>query len=174
MGRPTEWTGSLAGRVGLSTNILRGAPLDHPRSRRVQRRRVVVTLILIALATLAFTDVRGRTEIGHVDAAQGVATERLAHFRVVLHKSQADVVTQRGQLNLIDVAITQHQSTLSSTNSQTAAHDVGIFLDDSDFSALEGCLTGITQVLDQIAVGETSGGLLSLSAVGPTCKAAKP
>jgi len=140
----------------------------------VQRRRVVFTLILIALLTLAFTDVRGRMEIGHVDAAQGVATQRLAHFKVVLHESQADVVKQRGQLNRIDVAITHHQSTLSSTNSQTAAHDVGIFLDAVDFSSLEGCLTGVTQALDQIAVGETSGGLSSLSAVGPTCKASTP
>jgi translation elongation factor EF-4 len=140
----------------------------------VQRRRIVVTLILIALVTLAFTDVRGRMEIGHVDAAQGVATQRLAHFKVALHENQTDVVAQRGELNRIDVAITQHQSTLSSTNSQTAAHDAAIFLDDTDFSSLESCLTGVTQALDQIAVGEVSGGLSSLSAVGPTCKAATP
>jgi hypothetical protein len=140
----------------------------------VQRRRVVVTLILIALLTLAFTDVRGRMEIGHVDASQGVATQRLAHFKVALHKNQANVVTQRGQLNSIDVAITQHQSTLSSTNSQTAAHDAAILLAGTDVSSLEGCLAGVTQALDQIAVGETSGGLSSLSAVGPTCKAATP
>jgi hypothetical protein len=158
----------------LSTNISRGAPRHRLRSRRVQRRRIVVTLILVTLITLAFTDVRGRTEIGHVDAAQGDATQRLAQFKVALHENQADVVAQRAELNSIDVAITQHQSTLSSTNSQTAAHDAAILLAGADVSSLVGCLTGVTQALDQIAVGQTGGGLSSLSAVGPTCKAATP
>jgi len=158
----------------LSTNISRGAPRHRQRSRRVQRRRIVVTLILIVLATVTFTDVRGRMEIGHVDAAQGVATQRLANSKVALHQNRGDVVTQRDELNLIDVEITQHQSTLSSTNSQTAAHDAAILLAGTDVSSLEGCLAGVTQALDQIAVGETSGGLWSLSVVGPTCKAATP
>jgi translation elongation factor EF-4 len=140
----------------------------------VQRRRLLVTLILIALVALTFADVRGRMEIGHVDAAQGVATQRLAHFKVALHENQDDIVTQRGDLNSIDVAITQHQSTLGSTNSQTATHDAAILLDGTDVSTLEGCLAGVTQALDQISVGETSGGLWSLSVVGPTCKAATP
>ncbi len=144
------------------------------RIRRVRRRRAVVLAILAAVAALTITDVRGRMEVGHIDAAQGVATTRLARFHVELGSGRVRIGTESGKLEFDESTIAGQQSNLVATNNQTSAHDVGIFLDDVDFSALDGCLSGVTQALDQIAVGETSGGLDSLAAVAPTCRNASP
>lgn len=164
----------VAGRVGLSANKESCTEGRAPRLHRVRRRRAIVLVILIGVATLTITDVRGRMEVGHLDGAQGIATARLARFEADLEVGRIRIGTESGKLEAIESKIAQQQSTLVVTRNQTTAHYDGIFIDDLDFSALKGCLAGVTQALDQISVGETSGGLASLSAVGPTCKSASP
>jgi hypothetical protein len=144
------------------------------RRRGVRRRRALALAILIGLATLTITDARGRMEVGHLDGAQGIATARLARFDTDLSVGRIRIGTESGKLQVIEGTIAQDQTNLVVTNNQTTTHEAGIFIDDIDFSALDGCLSGVTQALDQISVGETSGGLASLSAVGPTCKSASP
>jgi hypothetical protein len=158
----------------LSANRTSRAEARVSRRRHVQRRRALVLVILIGIGTLTIADVRGRMEVGHVDAAQGIATSRLARFDTNLGAGRTRIGTESGKLEFIQGTIAQQQTNLVVTNNQTAAHNAGIFIDDIDFSALTGCLSGVTQALDQIAVGETSGGLASLSAIGPTCKSASP
>jgi hypothetical protein len=144
------------------------------RRRGVRKRRVLALVILIGFVTLTITDARGRMEVGHLDAAQGIASARLARFDTDLSVGRIRIGTESGKLEVIEGTIAQDQTNLVVTNNQTTTHDAGIFIDDIDFSALDGCLSGVTQALDQISVGETSGGLSSLSAVGPTCKSASP
>lgn len=144
------------------------------RLRRVRRRRAVVAAIVLGIAGLTFADVRGRMEVGHIDAAQAVATMRLDRLHGDLGTGRVRIGTESGKLEFIEGTIAQRQSTIAVTNNQTAQHNAGIFLDDISFSALDGCLSGVTQALDQISVGETTGGLASLQAVGPVCQAAAP
>jgi len=137
-------------------------------------RRAVVAVVAVGLLTIAVSEIRGRTEIGQIDHAQGRASSYLTNLGVNLTLTNANVGIQQNRVRYLDVQTTEHRLMIDSTNSETQSHEVGIFYDAIDLSALDGCLSGVTQALDQIGVGQTSGGLASLNAVGPICQSAGP
>ncbi len=144
------------------------------RLRRVRRRRAIVLAIVAAIAALCVADVRGRMEVGHVDGAQGHDSARLATLQGNLGSDRVRIGAESAKFESIEGTIAQRQTTITLTDNQTAQHNATISVDNIDFTALSTCLTGVTQALDQISVGETLGGIASLQAIAPTCQSAGP
>jgi hypothetical protein len=70
--------------------------------------------------------------------------------------------------------VSQDGVSLDSTNAAISSTEQGLFFGGYDIAALDTCLGGVTQALDQAAVGQTSGALSSLGSVSGSCSAAKP
>jgi len=168
---PTRFVGSAP----PVTATLTRREIVHPAlRRRVLVRRAVVAAVALSLLTIGISDVRGRVEVGQIDHAQGLATNYLTNLGVNLTLTRANVADQQDRVRYFSVQLTEHHAMVNSTNAEIQAQEVGIFYDSINLSALSGCLSGVTQALDQIGVGQTFGGLVSLNAVGPICQSASP
>jgi len=121
------------------------------------------------MAALAVTDLRGRTEVDRTDSEIASADERLADARAQLAGAQerADVVG--AQARATATSEFQTQSTIVGTNASITSTDEGIFFDGFAIGQLNTCLVGVTQALDQVAVGQTRGALASLGALSTNC-----
>jgi len=158
----------------LPVTLTRRAIVHPALRRRTLVRRAVVATVALSVLTIGMSDVRGRVEVGQIDHAQGNATDYLTNLGVNLTFTRANVADQQDRVRYFQVQLTEHHAMVDSTNSQTQTQEIGIFYDSINLSALNGCLGGVTQALDQIGVGQTFGGLVSLNAVGPICQSASP
>jgi hypothetical protein len=154
--------------------VVRDTRLAAAVRRRTLVRRATVAVVAVALLTVGITDVRGHVEIGQIDQAQGVASNKLSALGLNVTLTRANSVDQENRVWNVDVQMTENRLMIGSTNVITDQQEVGIFFDKIDLSALDGCLSGVTQALDQVGVGQTDGALASLGAAGPACQAANP
>ncbi len=63
------------------------------------------------------------------------------------------------------------QANLSSTQAGLSSADTSLVSQGIDIAVLNACLAGVEQALNQIAVGDNSGAVSSISAVSPSCQA---
>ena len=66
------------------------------------------------------------------------------------------------------------RASLDGTNASISSADVQIFYAGVDLSVFDGCLAGVVQALDQVAVGQIGGAAASLSAVSSACSDVNP
>ncbi len=78
------------------------------------------------------------------------------------------------EVQSLEAAISQAKTSLATSNAAISSTEQGQVLAGFDISALHTCLGGVTQALDQIAVGQTQGALSSLGSVSTSCDAARP
>ena len=142
--------------------------------RRVLIRRAVVAAVAIGLVTIGITDVRGHVEVGQLDHVQGIATPYLSNLRLNLTLTNANTADEENNVRYLTVQNLESRLGIDSANSSTQADEIGIFFDKVNLSALDGCLGGVTQALDQIGVGQRAGAFASLGAVGAVCQLAAP
>jgi hypothetical protein len=136
---------------------------------------VALTLtILIAGGILLGTDLRGRAEVRTTQTQLTMAEGHEKQGRLHLLSTQTQVGTASADVRSLQASITRTQASLDSTNAAIASTEQGLFFGGFNISALTNCLAGVTQALDQIAVGQTAGALSSLGAASPSCTAAKP
>ena len=154
--------------------VVRDTRLAAAIRRRTLVRWATVAVVAVALLTVGVTDVRGHVELGQIDQAQGVASNNLSALGLNVTLTRANSADQENRVRYLDVQMTENPLMIGSTNAITEQQEVGIFFDKIDLSALDGCLNGVTQALDQIGVGQTEGALASLGAAGPACQAANP
>jgi hypothetical protein len=154
--------------------VVRDARLATAVRRRTLVRRATVAVVAVALLTVGITGVRGNVELGQIDQAQGVASNKLSALGLNVTLTRVNSVDQENRVRNVDVQMTENRLMIGSTNAITDQQEVGIFFDKIDLSALDGCLSGVTQALDQIGVGQTDGALASLGAAGSACQAANP
>jgi hypothetical protein len=144
---------------------------------RVLRLAAVVICVLALVAVGAryalLRDDRQHTE-------QSVATLR-KHTRqalVLLHAAEtkhtaadqhnAELTTQRDAIRTLAAAL---HTDLSRTRAETTTSAVGAFVSGSQANQLTQCLAGISQALNQLAVGDANS-ILSLQAVEEPCRRA--
>jgi hypothetical protein len=151
---------------------------DARHAAAIQRRTLVrlatVAVVAVALFTVGITDGHGHVELGQIDQTQGVAANKLSALGLSVLLTRINSVNQENRVRYVDVQMTENRLMIGSTNAITDQQEVGIFFDKIDLSALDGCLSGVTQALDQIGVGQTDGALASLGAAGSACQAANP
>jgi len=141
------------------------------------KKLATVTLTLAVVAAtcvLLVTDVRGRAEVRSTARALASTRNRLEQEQAHLHRTQAQMRTSLSQAQALETSISETQTSLAASNAAISSVDRGLVFDGFDISALNSCLSGVTQALDQVAVGQTSGALSSLGAVSTSCSAARP
>ncbi len=142
----------------------------------MRRRRLVVSAVVAALLgsvfALALTDLHGRAQVKHNDSQLAVADHQVAALRKSLAstRSQADFVGQ--EIREVATSILQTQANDTSTESSIYVTEAGLFFAGYDIGQLDVCLGGVTQALDQVAVGQNRGALASLGSVSSNCNAA--
>ena len=164
----------LPRRESLSRAPSRRSEVASIRRRRILVRRAVVVAAVLGLLATGITDIRGRVEDGQLDHAQGVINGEIASLRLDLAQTKAHTDIQQNRLRYLDVQTLENRLMVSSTGQEIQSAETGMFYDGVELSALDGCLGGVTQALDQIGVGQNAGGLASLNAVTPLCQSASP
>ena len=136
---------------------------------------VGLLLVVVAIASvLGVTDARGHAEVGVTTSALA-STEALQDQRARdLLNTQEQIRSTTAEVRGLGSSISQTQASLATSDAAISSTERGLFFGGFDISALNSCLSGVTQALDQVAVGQTKGALSSLRAVSTTCNSAKP
>lgn len=139
-----------------------------------KRSALAFTLaVLITACALLVTDLRARTEVRRVTSALTSTENHLSTAQAQLMSVQAQMKATAAEVQTLEASIVQTQSTLATSIAATASTERGIIYGGFDISALNTCLGGVTQALDQVAVGQTAGALSSLGAASSSCNSAK-
>jgi len=170
-GRRPEVLGRWEGRSQVR---VRNPEVVAALRRRALVRRAVVAATAVVLLTIGLTDLRSNVELGQVDHTEGFAQGWLSGLHSNLTLTNANVAIQEDRARFFDVQLTEDRLLMGSTVSETHDTQVSTFYDAVSLSALNSCLGGVIQALDQIGVGQTTGGLTSLNAVGPICQSVAP
>lgn len=144
------------------------------------RTRWVVAAALCALALIVVTGRwlwlrHDRREAEH----SALVLTREAHdaiallHRVTDRRAAADEhnVALEGQRDGVRALAAAMHTDLDRTRADTTAADIGAFTSGAQANNLGACLTGVSQALNQLAVGDT-GAITSLKAVDGPCRAA--
>jgi hypothetical protein len=150
----------------------RRLPGFGPLGRRRRAAIGGVAVGLLAVASLLVTnDLRGRAEI-RSDSASLMSTNRqLGHLRGQLAVIERRLATVRSGRQMATRSFDAVQSTLSATQATLSRDQAGIHSEGLDLGALDTCVSDVEQALNQFAVGQTSGGVLSLRASSTACSA---
>jgi len=165
--------------------VTRHPPPRHASSRprrptrtRTQRRRartrgrvLLAGLLLIAGTIVTLTDLHGRDQVGTGLRQLSADRARLADTQTALAGAEYQTTGTYQQIEKIETATAGTQVNLTDTNSATTTADDGIFFDGISLPALNICLTGIYQSLDQIDVGRESSAISELTDLAPVCNA---
>jgi uncharacterized protein YukE len=131
----------------------------------------VVALVVLAGSFLVTSDVSARSGIRTDAQSLASADHRLAGVGNQLAAAQRRLAGARTWQATVTRTFDAAQSTLSSTQTELAQAQAGIHSQGVDVGKLDACLSGVEQALNQIAVGQTSGGLASLKASSSSCAA---
>ncbi len=129
--------------------------------------------VLGAASVLLVTDLRARAEARRATSAFTLTQVQLAQERAHLLGAQAQMRATVSDVQALAASISQTQTSLASSIAAVSSTERGLVYGGYDISALNTCLGGVTQALDQVAVGQTAGALSSLGAVSTTCNSAK-
>jgi hypothetical protein len=135
---------------------------------------VLALTLLSFVPVLIITDLTGRSEIRHVDRTVAAAQLRLFDTRTAVVSSQEESRSTYQEIVKLKSDTGKTQASLASTNTSIASADFGIFYAGVEASVLDGCLAGVTQALDQVAVGQDGGAFAALVSVASSCNAVKP
>jgi hypothetical protein len=144
--------------------------------KRLKKNVTALGLTLAVLGSasaLLVTDLRARTEGRRATSALTSAGTHLSQARTRLVGAQAQMRTTAAEVQALDGSIAQSQTSLAASVAAISSAERGLFYGGFDISALNTCLSGVTQALDQIAVGQTAGALSSLGAASTSCNSAK-
>ena len=140
-------------------------------------KRMAVTItavVVVATCVLLVTDLRARAEVRRTTHELVSTQNRQEQEQAGLSATQAQMSTALSEVRTLQRSISQTQTSLATSNAAISSSEKGLVLDGFDISALNTCLSGVTQALDQVAVGQTKGALSSLGAVSTSCNAARP
>jgi hypothetical protein len=163
---------SPAGSGARAPDAGRGL-LGFPSRRRRLRlvTAVVGVVVLVTGCLLLVSDLRARTEIGTAGVSLTSAGRQLAGLRTDLARAEQRLAGARARRAVVTQSFDAAQSTLSATQKSLARDEAGIHTQGVDVGELDSCLSAVEQALNQIAVGQTAGGLASLRASSSSCSA---
>jgi len=128
-----------------------------------------VALVVLAGSFLVVNDLSARSGI-RMSAQSVTSTDhRLAGVRTELAAAERRLAGARTWQAAVTRNFDTAQSTLSTTQAELAQAQAGIHSEGVDVGRLDTCLSGVEQALNQIAVGQTAGGLASMKASSSSC-----
>jgi uncharacterized protein YlxW (UPF0749 family) len=134
----------------------------------------ITVAVVVATCALFVTDLRARAEMRRTTHELASTRNRQEQEQAHLVGTQAQMRTASSEVRILEGSISRSQTSLTTSNATISSLEKGLILDGFDISALNSCLGGVTQALDQVAVGQTKGALSSLGAVSMSCNAARP
>jgi len=150
-----------------------GRGLFRSRSSRWQVTAIsgLVIVILAVASLLVVSDRSARTEIRATDVSLASAQRQLAGLRSQLTHVERNLAGARAWRAGVTRSFERAQATLSSTESALAQAQANVYSQGVDIGKLDACVSVVEQALNQISVGQTSGGLATLRASSSSCSA---
>lgn len=112
-----------------------------------------------------------------LDGARGALTSG----RTTLKRTDALLSSARAKLAAVETQSAEAEQALTGVDGQLAAAQADLARAQADvvdqgvsISALDTCLAGVEQALNQISLGDPSGAAATLQGVGAACQAAEP
>jgi hypothetical protein len=99
------------------------------------------------------------------------AGHRLSGLRAELTRAEEEDAGARARRAAVTRSFDAAQASLASTQAALSRAQQGMESEGVDLGKLDSCLSGVEEALNQIAVGQTGGGLASLRASSSSCSA---
>ena len=141
-------------------------------------RLVAVALCAIALIGVGVRYLGLRDQRRHMEQTVATLTQRTAAALELLRRveatrasadqSNAEVRAERDRVRAMAAGV---HDDLSRTRADTTTAEVGAYVSGTQANDLRACLTGVSQALNQLAVGD-GGAIVSLRTVDQPCRAA--
>lgn len=161
---------SPAGSGARPAQAERGLPGPRFHGRRRWLTTGAVTVIALAIGTLLVaTDLQARAQIRTDDVSLTAAVHQLTVVRQALTGAEQRLARARSARRVENRSFDSVQTTLSATQAALAHDEAGIYFQGVDLGQLDTCLSTVEQALNQLAVGQTAGGLASLRASSSSC-----
>lgn len=163
----TSPAGSGARASGPGRSLLR-----FPSRRwRVATGAAVLALALATGCLLVVSDVQGRTEIRTTDVSLATVDHQLKGVQSELAGVRHRLAAADSGAATVTRSFDAAQSQLATTQKSLSAAEAGLHSQGVNLAALNNCLSGVEQALNEISVGQTSGGLATLRAASSACSA---
>jgi hypothetical protein len=142
---------------------------------RLRWRRWRATAAGVAVAALAggcllvANDLSARSEIRTSDVSLAGAVHRLSGIWAELPRVEGGGAGARARRAAVTRSFAAAQGSLATTEAALSRAQQGMESQGVDLGKLDSCLSGVEEALNQIAVGQTGGGLASLRASSSSC-----
>jgi hypothetical protein len=156
-----------------------GEPTSSEPRRQPGRRlhRWLGVLALLGLLTVAAAIVVGVTSQLDIATANGsltVTRTNLRHAQKTLDVLRGQLTSMKAQSTAAGITLAGQSAVLTKEQVALARAQMNVVANGVNISALDSCLSGIEQTLNQIAVNDVAGATSSLGSVENTCKSAHP
>jgi hypothetical protein len=146
-----------------------------PRARSSHRLLGILSLLGLVAAALAIVVAVGtQLAITNTDDAVKVTRAHLHAAKKTLDELQVQLAATKAQSTAAGITLAGESAELAKEQAALANAQSNIVANGVNISALDSCLSGIEQVLNQIAVNNVAGATSTLSSVQGTCQSARP
>jgi hypothetical protein len=143
--------------------------------RRLHRWLGIVALLglLIVMAAIV-VGVTSQLDIANTNGSLAVSRTNLRHAQKTLDGLRGQLTAMKAQSTAAGIALAGQSAVLAKDQAALAGAQMSVVANGVNISALDSCLSGIEQTLNQIAVNDVAGATSTLGSVENTCKSAHP
>ncbi len=154
-----------------------------PRRRSQRRRKRLLTLVAVTAASALLTtgvlsDLHVRSELRQARSSLRATRSRLVKTLKRLSSAEAGLASSTAQRGTLQLALNNTarelstaEASLTSSQASLASANTGLAFQGISITTLNTCLAGVEQALNQVAVGDQSGAVTSISAASRSCQA---
>jgi phosphoribosylcarboxyaminoimidazole (NCAIR) mutase len=145
------------------------------RGRRLDRPLGLLSLVGLLVVVIAVVVGFGtELAIASTDASVSTAQVNLRHAHKTLDDLRGQLASAKSESEAAGITLAGDSAELAKVQAALAQAQKDVVANGVNISALDSCLSGIEQILNQIAVGDVGGATSTLSSVEGTCKSAHP
>jgi chromosome segregation ATPase len=131
----------------------------------------VTAVAVVGGSFLVAGDLSGRSDIRSADVSLATAVHQLGGLRAQLTRAEDNQAQARARRAGVTRSFDAAQTSLTATQSALSKEQADVHSEGVDLGKLDSCLSAVEEALNQIAVGQTAGGLGSLRASSSSCAA---
>jgi hypothetical protein len=166
----------MRGLVELDSRPFATKPVRQPRLSR--RAKWVLSLgagavFVAALGSLFADQVHVRDQYRRTHMALGVTQQRTHSVSAQLQELSRDFGVLKTQVGSDITALNQDSSQLLGAQTSLSAAQAHVTQQASLITSLQGCLVGVEQALNELAIGNRASAIAALNAVSASCTTAE-
>jgi hypothetical protein len=147
---------------------------SRPGHRLPRRLGILSLATLVAVAVAIAVGIGTQLTLAHTEASLDTTRTTLQRAEVRLDAVRDQLAAAKVQSTAAGITLAGESSELAKDEAALARAQIDVVANGVNISALDACLSGVEQTLNQIAVGDIGGASSTLGAVEGTCKAALP